>query len=77
MSFATAADILRASEQSFGQFKKLELDLSQVARADSAGLALLLEWKAQARQRATQIDYVGIPESLLAIAKTTEVSELI
>jgi len=77
MSFATAAEILRASERSFGHFKKLELDLSQVEKADSAGLALLLEWKARARQRTAQIDFVGIPDSLLAIAKTTEVSELI
>lgn len=77
MSFDTAAEILRSSEPAFGQFEKLEIDLSQVQKADSAGLAVLLEWKAQAIQRAGQISYVGIPKSLLAIAKTTEVSELI
>jgi phospholipid transport system transporter-binding protein len=77
MSFDTAADILRASERSFSSFEKLEVNLSQVLKADSAGLALLLEWKAQASQRATQIDYVGIPDSLLAIANTSEVSDLI
>jgi phospholipid transport system transporter-binding protein len=77
MSFGTVAEILRTSERAFGQFEKLEVNLSQVRKADSAGLALLLEWKVQAGQRAIQINYVDIPESLLAIAKTTEVSELI
>ncbi|MDH3432089.1 MAG: STAS domain-containing protein [Gammaproteobacteria bacterium] len=77
MSFATAADILRASERSFGEFRNLEVDLSKVRKADSAGLALLLEWKARAHQNATEIEYVGIPDSLLAIASTTEVSDLI
>ncbi len=77
MSFATASDILRISEQSFSGHQALEIDLSQVTRADSAGLALLLEWKAQARQRASEIKFVGIPDSLVAIAQTTEVSHLI
>lgn len=77
MSFDTAEKILKSSEQPFGQYNALELDLSQVTKADSAGLALLLEWKAQANQRAGQIKFLAVPESLLAIAQTTEVSDLI
>ena len=77
MSFDTASEILKISESAFNQQQTVELDLSQVKRADSAGLALLLEWKAQANQRASKISFVEIPESLLAIARTTEVSHLI
>ena len=77
MSFSTASDILKISEQSFGGHQALEINLSQVTRADSAGLALLLEWTAQANQRKSSITFVGIPDSLIAIAQTSEVSHLI
>lgn len=77
MSFDTADQILKASEQIFGEYAVLEVDLSQVAKADSAGLALLLEWKSRAHQSAGEITFAGIPDSLLAIAQTTEVSDLI
>lgn len=77
MSFDTADRILESSRILFGKYESLEVDLSQVDDADSAGLALLLEWKAQANQHGGTIDFVGVPKSLLAIAQTTEVSDLI
>lgn len=77
MSFDTAAEILESSERSFAQYEDAQVNLSRVSKADSAGLALLLEWKAQAKQRNAVIRFVAVPGSLLAIAKTTEVSGLI
>lgn len=77
MSFRNAERILQTSEGAFGQYQSLEIDLSKVGKADSAGLALMLEWKAQVSQKAGDIKYVGVPDSLLAIARTSEVSELI
>ena len=77
MSFETADQILKSSESSFDQYQVLEIDLTKVRKADSAGLALLLEWKAQANQRSGDIKFIGIPDSLIAIAKTTEVGDLI
>lgn len=77
MSFGTANDILRYSELAFGQHASLQIDMSGVGKADSAGLALLLEWKAQAAQRRCKLRFVAIPDSLLAIAKTSEVSDLL
>lgn len=77
MSFETAHQILKASESSLRQHASLEIDLSGVDKADSAGLALMLEWKAQAGQREAEVQFVGVPSSLLAIAKTAEVDGLI
>ena len=77
MSFDTADRILSASEKIFGTYEDLSIDLSLVKRADSAGLALLLEWKAQAKKSAGEIRYSGIPDSIRAIAVTTEVTHLI
>ena len=77
MSFDTVDRILKISESSFAGHQSLEVNLSRVERADSAGLALLLEWKAQANQRSGEINFVDVPDSLFAIAQTTEVSHLI
>jgi phospholipid transport system transporter-binding protein len=77
MSFGTVDRILRRSDDAFRNRQRLEVDFSRVDKADSAGLALLLEWKAEARRLARQIDFVEIPESVLAIAQTTEVEHLL
>lgn len=77
MSFATAERILRKGERLFGQHTQIEIDLSGVEKADSAGLALLLEWITWANHTVREIRFVAIPERITAIAETTEVDQLL
>lgn len=77
MSFGTVDRILRRSESAFRSHQRVEVDFGGVDKADSAGLALLLEWKAAARRNSHLIDYVAIPASVLAIAQTTDVEHLL
>lgn len=77
MSFDTAEQILRASESLFEQHNRLELDLSGVTDTDSAGLALLLEWVTWANHTVREIRFAGMPEKIMAIARTTEVDDLL
>ncbi len=77
MNFDTAEKILRASEVPFEEHSQLEIDLSEVTDADSAGLALLLEWVTWANHSVREIRFTGIPDKILAIAKTTEVEPLL
>ncbi len=77
MSFRTAERILRASEGPFEEHTRIEVDLSGVEKADSAGLALLLEWITWANHTVREIRYASMPERILAIAKTTEVDHLL
>lgn len=77
VSFETAERILRESEAPFEQHTRIEVDLSGVEKADSAGLALLLEWVTWANHTVREIRYAGMPERILAIAKTTEVDHLL
>ena len=77
MSFETADRILRQSEKLFGSYDDLLVDCSGVNDADSAGLALLLEWKSQAQRRGGTIRFSGLPQSIVAIARTTEVDHLL
>ena len=77
MSFETAEYILRASQRAFEQHENVRVDMSAVDKADSAGLALLLEWMSWAKQGVAKIDFVAIPASVLAIAHTAELKDLI
>lgn len=77
MTFRTAEKILRQSEDPFEQHTRLEIDLSGVERADSAGLALLLEWITWANHTVREIRFLKMPERVLAIARTTEVESLL
>jgi phospholipid transport system transporter-binding protein len=77
MSFETAERILQASEKPFAKHTSIEIDLSGVSMSDSAGLALLLEWVTWANHTVREIRYTGMPERVMAIAKTTEVDGLL
>lgn len=44
------------------------IDLVGVTTADSAGLALLLEWQSRQRQRGLELTMRGAPEGLLRLA---------
>jgi len=77
MTFATAERILRSSEEPFEQYTRIEVDFSGVTKADSAGLALLLEWITWANHTVREIRFTSLPERIVAIAKTTEVDHLL
>lgn len=49
--------------------KQVTLDLGGVGNADSAGLALMLEWIKHARSKRVQLRFRNIPEQLLTLAK--------
>lgn len=77
MTFDTAGEILRDSEEMFEEHTRIEMDLAGVTDTDSAGLALLLEWITWANHTVREIRFVGTPEKIDAIAKTTEVDHLL
>jgi len=77
MNFDTAEQILRQSEAPFEEHTQIEIDLSGVTDSDSAGLALLLEWVTWANHSVREIRFIGLPDRVMAIAKTTEVERLL
>lgn len=48
-----------------------EADLSGVTEADSAGLALLITWKAHCRRQGGELHFREPPQRLLALARLT------
>lgn len=53
------------------------VDCSGVARANSAGLAVLLDWLAHAHRAGKGLRYENLPADLIAIAGISEVQELL
>lgn len=58
---------LRGSENWFTAGHETAIDLSGVARADSAGVALLLEWMRQARAQQATLTFHNAPAQMRAI----------
>ena len=76
-SLATARALLERGTALFGRQPEVELDLSQVTHADSAGLAVLLTWLERARRGGQQLRYRSVPAQLLGIARISGVEELL
>ena len=53
------------------------VDCSGLTRADSAGVAVLLDWLAEAKRNARHLRYEGLPDSVRAIARISEVDDLL
>jgi phospholipid transport system transporter-binding protein len=79
LTFASARDARRLGvlvlESSSAD--RLVIDCGGVTRADSAGLAVLLDWLAWGRKKSRVITLENLPASLVAIARISEVDELL
>jgi phospholipid transport system transporter-binding protein len=56
---------------------RITIDCSGVTRADSAGLAVLLDWLAWGRRKSRSVSLENLPAPLVAIARISEVDELL
>lgn len=53
------------------------LDLGEVSRIDSAAVALLLEWRRQARAHGVELALRGVPPGMRSIASLCGVADLL
>ncbi len=77
MTFKTARELARRSEAAFEDHTEIEVDLAGVAGADSAGLALMLEWINWANHSVREIRFINIPKRIRSIAMTSDVQDLL
>lgn len=77
LSFKTVGQVLKESMDVFENHTQLEVDLAGVEQADSAGLALLLEWVNWAKYSVREIRFLNLPEQVLAMAKISEVDNFL
>ena len=57
--------------------ERIVIDFGGVTHADSAGLAVLLDWLAWGRRKSRAITLENLPASLVAVAKISEVDGLL
>jgi phospholipid transport system transporter-binding protein len=57
--------------------EQITVDLKGVNRADSAGLALLVEWLRESEIAGNTIKFVNVPAQLLSIARVCGLEEIL
>ena len=78
MTFSSTPNLYRELENHFqSEGTDLAIDLREVDRADSSGLALLLEWQAMANQRERKLQITNAPDDLLSLARLCEADTLL
>lgn len=77
LEYGTAAQALGAGLALIEKDSNCTIDLSRVSDADSAGLAVLVEWLATARLRGAEIRYEGVPAQILAVARISDLEALL
>jgi phospholipid transport system transporter-binding protein len=77
VGFEEVARLLAEGEAAFSGLDDAELDLARVARTDSAGLALLLEWSLAARDAGRTLRYRNIPPAITSLAGMSDVADLL
>ena len=75
MSFASVEQLLADSLPLFADDSGLLFDLSHVEHADSAGVALLVEWLRISKQRQVQLQFRNIPSQMLAIIEVSDLQQ--
>lgn len=72
LTFETAPWLWQQLRQGSWLDKACEADLAGVTTADSAGLALLVAWRAAASAHGGALRFQSVPERLLALARITD-----
>ena len=77
LSFSTVPAAYEQTKNSFGEGQHIRFDLNNVQRADSAAMALILEWHRLAKEHNSQITLLNVPVMLKNIASVTDLEELL
>ena len=79
LTFETARRVFEAGVECFNRdgSPTIAVDCAGVSKADSAGLAVLIEWRRWARQQSRHLTFANLPAQICAIARLSEVEEVL
>lgn len=77
LTFETVPSVVRSSTALLNGGADIIFDLQGISNADSAGLALLIEWMRAAHVQQKRIIFKNIPAQLLAIATMSGVEHIL
>lgn len=77
LSFQTVPNLLMQSRGMFEKHGDIQVDLSEVIRSDSAGVALLVEWMNEAHRHNQEIQFLNMPAQMLGIARVSSLDQVL
>lgn len=77
LSIETVPGLWARTNGELDEVPELTIDLGGVSRADSAGLALLVEWTRRARDNGQGIRFTNLPDQMLAIARVSGLDNML
>jgi phospholipid transport system transporter-binding protein len=77
LGFGTVTRLLPLGAAAIADGRATVIDLGGVTGADSAGLALLIEWLSVAKEAERSVRYENVPAQLRQLAHLSEVDELL
>ena len=77
LSFRSVPGLLETARDMIGEVAEITVDLAEVRRSDSAGVALLVEWMRDVRRQGKSITYLNIPSQMLAIARVSSLDTVL
>ena len=77
IDFSTAPTLLTDVAEQFEANRAVTVDFSSVEHANSAALAVLLQWKEQAAEKGCTVNHQNLPDSIRQLSEICQVSALI
>ena len=77
LDFDSVADLWERVGPLFRTDPICRIDLSEVSRANSAGVALLVVWLRQARQQRRDLVFVNVPAQMRAIIEVADLDTVL
>lgn len=77
--YATVSDLVNSSNAMLQQFEgtTINIDCSNLSRLDSAGIALLLEWKRWSLKNNKTFRMVGVKEKATSLISTYKLADIL
>jgi len=77
LSFASVPALWRECRAQCAAGNAIDIDLGQVQRSDSAGLALLVEWLREAQRSGANLRFFNIPAQMLEMARASGLEQIL
>ncbi len=78
LTMQTVPTVARESTDMINKMSgEVKINLAEVVRADSAGLALLIDWLRSAQQNKFKLEFEHLPKQLMQIARVSELHKVL
>ncbi len=77
LSFASVPGLWRDCQAQCTLGATIDVDLGQVQRSDSAGLALLIEWLREVQRNGGSLRFFNIPAQMLEMARVSGLDQIL